>query len=486
MALQQRASIGFLWGTAERIAVRGGSFVVAMILARILGPANYGLVILASTIALLGQTLLSETFSEALIQATDIEPQHASSVFWLLTGAGLLATVALLAGADLLAIPFGEPDLAPLLRALSPLLLLAGLQAVPMALFKRDIDFRSLAATATGGTVVGGIVGIGLAFAGAGPWSLIASMLAQAVVATAALWHRSRFRPEWSFSHTHLAELWSYGQFTFLLRLAAFVSNQSPRLLVGYLFGPEALGIFSLGLRITETLTELVGLPAANVALPVIARLRHDPVLLKKTIISATQLSAMVAIPPFLCLAVTAPFAVPLLFGPKWIAAIPMVQALSLLGIVAANALVSINILRGLGRPAVTLGVTVSGAVVTLVVFLLAAPFGFAATVIAYVIRGYSIVVSMPFVIQRLTGIDAGSQYRALAPVLLAGGVTALAAEATVIGLQGALAPIVLLAAVIVVGGVCYAAALRIFAPRAMNLGLSILAQLRPGRGAAS
>ena len=333
MASKKQAAKGAFWATVERAATQGISLVVVLILARLLGPENYGVVTLAATIALLGQTLLGETFSQALIQTKTLEAEHVSSLFWVLSGTGLFAGGALFAAAGGLADLFALPALAPILRALTPLLVLTSLQAIPAALFKRDLDFRALAAASMGGTLLGGAAGVGLAFAGFGPWSLVANLLVQNTLVTAAIWRQSRFRPGFLYSHRHLKELWSYGQYTFFLRIAAFTANQSPRILICYLFGAAALGSFSLGLRIVEIMYQLLSLPAANVLLPVIAKVRHDPKKLERAILGSTLLAAMMSVPAFVGLALIAPTAVPLLFGLQWAQSAIIVQILAAYGI---------------------------------------------------------------------------------------------------------------------------------------------------------
>ena len=207
MASRRQAAHGAFWGLVERASTQGISFVVVLVLARLLGPENYGLVTLAATIALLGQTMLGETFSQALIQAKTLEPAHVSSLFWMLLGAGLAASLGLALAAGWLAGLFGATDLAPILRALSPLLLLTSLQAVPTALYKRELDFRAIALASTSGTLLGGVVGVGFALRGFGAWSLVANLLAQNAVVTVMIWRRSKFRPAWRYSHPHLRAL---------------------------------------------------------------------------------------------------------------------------------------------------------------------------------------------------------------------------------------------------------------------------------------
>ncbi|HXJ02593.1 MAG TPA: oligosaccharide flippase family protein, partial [Micropepsaceae bacterium] len=371
-----------------------------------------------------------------------------------------------------------------LLRALAPLLLLSALQAVPVALFKRALDFRALAASSTSGTLLGGVVGVALAYAGFGPWSLVANLLVQNSVVTLAIWRQSAFRPRLVFSWRHLRELWSYGQYTFLVRIAAFASNQSPRLLIGYLFGPAALGAFSLGLRVVEILYQLVCLPAVNVAVSVIAKIRDDPKKLTRTVLTATQLAAMISAPIFVGLALIAPLIVPLGFGAKWTASIPIIQILCVYGIVGSCALIWGAIIAGLGRPDVTLATTTTSAVVSVSVLLLAAPWGLAAASMAFVARGYLTMPFTPLIIARLTGIPAAVQYRVFAPVVLAVLIMAICVEATIIALGGVAAPFAMIAASIAVGVFSYGMTLYVVARPVLQLGMSFLTHLRPSQAA--
>ncbi len=482
MTSQRLATLGVFWGVIERATTQGVSFIVVLLLARLLGPESYGLVTLAATIALLGQSLLGETFSQALIQQKALEPAHASSLFWVLLGAGLAATVLQIALADTLAAMFGEPDLAPVLRALSPLLFIAALQAVPAALFKRELKFRALAAASVTGTVFGGLAGVALAYSGFGPWSIVANLLVQNALITASIWRQSTFRPSPAYSSSRFFDLWSYGQYTLLLRVAAFTANQGPRILVGYLFGPLALGAFSLGLRLIEMLYQLLTLPAVNVAIAMIAKLRDEPKGLERAILDVTQLSVMVSAPVFVMLALIAPFAVPVLFGPKWIESVAIIQILCAYGVVGACGLIWGSIVAGLGRPDITLRTTTIAAIVSLAVLLFTARYGVAAASIAFVIRGYVTLPFMPIVIARLTGIPARKQYGVLVPILGAVAIMAGLVEGLIMVLSGLLSPIALTAVAIVAGVLIYILALYVFASAALKLSTSFLAHLRPNR----
>ena len=481
MTTSRKAAHGMMWSTIERATTQGISFIVVLLLARLLGPHSYGLVAWAATIALLGQMLLGETFSQALIQERNLVSEHVSSLFWLLFAAGICATAVLFGFADSLSALFAEKSLAPILRALSPLLFLTALQAVPNALFRRQLDFKSIATASTLGTMTGGILGVVLAFSGFGIWSLVANLLAQNLIVTVTVWRKSSFRPQFAFSFPHLRQLWAYGQYTFLHRIAAFAANQGPRLLIGYIFGPAALGVLGLGLRIVEILYQLLTLPAVNVLTPLIASIRDDRKRLEKVILSATQLAAMASVPVYVVLAVTAPVAVPLFFGERWIAGVPVVQLLCIYGVVGSCGLIWQAIVSGLGRPDIMLKATTIAAIVNVSIIALTARWGLTAAAGAFVARGYLTLPFMPLVIARLTGVSAGKQYKVYAPIAAATVAMALIMQVSTASLATTLPALVILGLCFLVGTGGYLLTLYLIAKPAMRVGLSFLGHLRPG-----
>src|ERR1700750_869937 len=121
MITRRQTALGLFWSTVERAATQGISFIVVFLLARLLGPHDYGLVALAATIALFGQMLLGETFSQALIQQRALESTHSSSLFWVLAVAGFSVAAVQFVAAPAISEAFGQPGLTPVLRALSVL-----------------------------------------------------------------------------------------------------------------------------------------------------------------------------------------------------------------------------------------------------------------------------------------------------------------------------------------------------------------------------
>jgi O-antigen/teichoic acid export membrane protein len=260
----------------------------------------------------------------------------------------------------------------------------------------------------------------------------------------------------------------------------AILEAQGPRMLIGYLFGTAALGAFSFGLRMVDTLYQLLTLPAANVMVPVVARIRDEPKRFERAVLSATMLVATITVPIFVGLSLIAPVAVPLLFGQHWAESAVILQIIGFVGISNSIAQINRSVLAGLGRPDINLAMNVTAAIANVGLVLLTAPWGLTATAIAFVARGYVVMPIVLVVMTRLTGIGVAAQARVYCPVAVAAAVMALCVEGLLRGLGPGLSPAALTAAAVACGAASYVLALCLFGRPALKLGASILADLRP------
>jgi PST family polysaccharide transporter len=233
-------------------------------------------------------------------------------------------------------------------------------------------------------------------------------------------------------------------------------------------------------LRIVEILYQLLVMPATSVIVPLIAKIRETPLRLESAILGATQLVTMVAVPVYIALAITAPIAIPMIFGEKWTDSVPLLRLLCIYGVIASCGLIWQSILGGLGRPDVALKTTMVAAVTSVTVLLLGARWGLTAAAAAFVFRGYITFPFMPLVLAKLTGIPAARQYRVFVPVAAATTVMAGAISALMAALDGRLPPPLLLATVLVAGAAAYAATLLLVARTALQKGLAMLGHIHP------
>jgi O-antigen/teichoic acid export membrane protein len=307
------------------------SLGVVALLARLISPSEYGLVALASVYVAFGQVFISETVSEALVQRHALDPEHLDAAFWTMAMLGVFATVSGIAVAPLLGRLFSEQAVVPILQVISLRLLFDSLMTVPNALLLRRLDFKSFATRSLFANIAGGVAGVGLALAGGGAWALVTQQLINAAVTLAVVGANAGWFPRWTFSTVHARDLLAYSTFSGLSRLGYFLANNIDRVVIGFFLNATSLGIYSLAKRVTEMMNASITGVVVAVAHPHFAREQKDLVRLRQAFTSIMDKTVLCAFPAFFGLAAIAPDAVPLVFGAKWAAAVPVMQILSIL-----------------------------------------------------------------------------------------------------------------------------------------------------------
>lgn len=361
----------FLWTWG----VSGGSALTMLVLASLLGPDAFGLVALASVYVLLLQLLLDPGISQALIQRPDLEQRHLDSAFWFVAGMGVVLFAFSIALSRWWAQGSEEPDLPLIIGWLSLRVPLVGLTIVQQAVLRRTMDFRPLALRANVGVVAGAIVGVGMALTGWGYWSLVGQQLVEAAVGLVLLWRMSSWRPRFAFQPRALRELSGFSAASFLANVGVFAYMRGDAVVMGYFFGPAAVGIYRLALRLMNLCSD-IGTQAVNQAsLPEMSRHQHDPPRLREATLVCLHTAATITLSLLGVLAAISGDLFPLM-GEHWKPARLPLLVLCVLGLFQVVSIISTPMLQAVGRPGLnavlawiwgglTLGVVVAIGVVT-------------------------------------------------------------------------------------------------------------------------
>ena len=483
--LKKKAVRGSFWSAAESWCRHLIAAAVFVVLGRLLGPEDFGLIALALLVVGLAELAVSDTFAEALVQRETLEAGHCDAAFWFVLAVAALLSLLLLAAAAPLALLLGDPRAEPLMQALSPVVLLSALATVPIALLRRKLHMRPLAWRSFVGLLAGGSVGIGMALAGFGVWSLVGQLLATKVMELALVWPAARWRPGLSFDLARFRELRSYGLPMIGLRLTLYVNVNLPRLFAGVVLGAASLGLLQIALRLTALVKASLLNPVAQMALPTTARVQGDPLLVARVLSSASRLTALMALPSLAGLSLVAPLLVPLLLGEQWRESVPAVQLLALAGVPAALNRVNSSVLRGLGHARWQLYLALGSFVLLAGGTAAVAPLGIDVIALAVLAATVAMWPVKLYVFHRVTGLDVIGQLRDLLPIFLS---TVLMAGA--VGLWQAtvspdLAPPLALLSEIAVGAATFALAILAMARSALRDCLQVLAAARGAARAA-
>ena len=326
-----------------------------VVLARVLGPSDLGLAMLAIAVIYTLSEFIQFFFAEAIVQREELDAAHVSTAFWVTLGAATGMIALLLVGADRVALEVGAPDLGPLVRWMSPVLAFAAFNGTVSAMLRRTMEFKLLAVGVLVGRIVGSALAIWMALSGFGVWSVVTQQLALFGGSAVIFWLTAAWRPTLCFSLRHLRELTSFAGAKALGGALTSVNAHVLSLLAGHLFGTVGLGYVALARRVSGTLGSVIDGAARQVNMSVFSRQQNSRSVLLASVYGSTRVTCLLAFPVFTGLVVCAEDAVVLAFGPEWRPAVPLVQLFAV-GCILRTAIGPVRTtVEAVGRPALHL-----------------------------------------------------------------------------------------------------------------------------------
>lgn len=470
---------GAAWSVAGRVFELGVGVAAVALVARWVGPAAWGVFSLSYVVVGLVEIVVSDGPGDTLAQRRVLRSGHCNATFvgalavalagWAVIAAGATDIARWLSGGDLLA------QILPLRAATLPLTALA---VVPGALLIRAQRMKALAGAGAVAGVLAGLVGIATAWAGAGVWSLVAMELTRQGVQAALVLGLARWRPGVRARLRDASDLFGYTAHTWGALGLGYVNGQVPRLLIASTLGTEALGLYALAERIYDQVFSLLMAPLYQVLMPGIARVQADREAARGLATAMMRVAASIASPLYLGLAAVSGLLVPLVFGEAWLAAVPVVQLLMLLGLRSSMSIVQMSVVRGMGRADWHLRAAALGLLLTVVLVYAAVDYGLLAVTAAIVLRSVIMWVPYAHFVRQLTGLSAGQQSRAVAGP----GFAALAMAAITAGyvawLGTSIPAAAALAASVLLGATAYYLLLALLAPDAADFTRTAIVRL--------
>ena len=350
MSIRARVLRGLAWKAGAQIALQGSRVVVAIVLARLLAPHDYGIAGMVLVFTSLVLVFSDVALGAALVQRRLLTERDRSTAFWTSAAAGAVFTVIGVACSGPVARFYGEPEVQGLVAALSLGFFVNALAATQEALLVREMRFRSLELRMLAGTAVGAGVGIGIAAAGGGPWAIVSQQLAFGATSTAMIWRASPWRPTLQFSLASLRDLGSFSGNVFGHRLLFYLHRNVDNLLVGRFLGAGALGAYALAYNIMLLPFSRIAGPVQDVLFPAFSELQDQPRRIADLWMRATRVIGAVSVPSLAGLVVVAPDFVHVVLGERWTAVVPVLQVLAWVGLLQSLQTLNTNILQALDR----------------------------------------------------------------------------------------------------------------------------------------
>lgn len=384
MSIARQFSAGVAWMAAGNWAEQAINFAIFVVLARLLGADAFGLLAMAAAFVVFSEFLVRESLSEVLIAAEAPPPSLFDATFWalLVLGAGLCALLFL--AAPFIAGFYDQPQVAPLIRVLSLSVALIALTAVPVACLRREMRFRVLSLRAVAGVAAGGVVGIGMAFAGYGVWSLAGQRLVQVAVNVIMAWGAVTWRPGLRARGGDFRQVLGFGSQVLGLRAAELAATQVPMVVIGAVLGAGPLGLYAVAWRLVELSSFLIVTPLRMASQPAFAAMTRSGGVAADLLLTIARISGLVAFPLFFGMAALASPLVAVVFGAEWQGAAPPLAVLSLVGLYFCIEKVNQSFCLAAGRAGALTGIAWAEVATGAVAIWVASPHGLVAVAAAF------------------------------------------------------------------------------------------------------
>jgi len=388
MSVKQKFARSASWMVVGTTFNQISTFVVFIVLSRILSPAQFGLVAFATLFIDLSRPIITTGVPDALVRAPVWSQVYSSTAFWLNAVLAILVLIAII----LIGIPVvawtGHWDTFPFLVALSATLFIESLASVPTAILRRDFRYRELTVRTAISSIVSGAVGISCAFYGWGAWALVAQRTISTTVGLFFIWHSVKWIPDFTFDRKLGREIWKFASGLIGAQMLSNLNGQIAGLVVGIGLGPTSLALYRAGNRILLMVTQLTIAPIQRVALTAFSHVNERggiPEVYKRL----TGASAIIACPAFVGIGALSFDLIKFLFGAKWIASGGVMMASSLVvGVQVINYFFTPS-LAAKGNTRGPVYYFASAIVGNAFLGLLAVPFGLMAVVLSQTVRGY-------------------------------------------------------------------------------------------------
>ncbi|MDE6340273.1 MAG: lipopolysaccharide biosynthesis protein, partial [Muribaculaceae bacterium] len=305
-SLKNKTVKGTVWSTIERFSVQGIQFVVMIIMARILTPADYGLVGMLAIFIAISQSLIDSGFSQALIRKQDRTEVDNSTVFYFNIGVGILLYFLLFFSAPFIALFYNEPQLIPITRVIGLSLVFNSFTVVQRAILTINLDFKTQAKASFIGAILSGAVGIYMAYTGFGVWSIVWQQITNLFIVTILLWILSQWKPIFAYSWESFMELFGFGSKLLISGLLETIFRNLYLIVIGKFFKVSDLGYYTRAHQFTDFASSNITGVFQRVTYPVLCTIQDDDASLSDVYRKLLKTSAFIVFPLMMGLAAVA------------------------------------------------------------------------------------------------------------------------------------------------------------------------------------
>ena len=377
----------FFWRFAERCGAQFVTLIVSIVLARILTPSDFGTVSLVMVFTTIMQVFVDSGLGTALIQKKDADDLDFSSVFYFNFAVCLILYAGMFVAAPYIASFYNDPSLTAIIRVISLTIVISGMKGIQQSYVSRNMLFKRFFFATLGGTVFSAFVGIGMAYAGYGVWSIVAQQLSNTAIDTLILWITVKWRPRRMFSWTRLKGLLSYGWKLLASSLLDTVYNNLRNLIIGKIYTSADLAYYNQGDKFPKVIVTNINASIDSVLLPSMAGEQDHAERVKSMTRRAIKTSTYIMAPLMMGLLFCAEPVVVLLLTDKWLPCVPYLRIFCFTYMFWPIHTANLNAIKAMGRSDLFLRLEVVKKIIGLVLLSLTMK-------ISVMAMAYSLIVS--------------------------------------------------------------------------------------------
>ena len=341
-----------VWAGMTSVMTQGLDFLRLFVLAALLSPAQFGVMGIALVSLAAIQQFTKLGIKEALIQNPDEDVSNYLDTAWLLNLArGVLLFAVLFGLAPFLAEFFDEPRATNVIRVISVVPLLYGLQNPTVVYFEKDLQFQKRFVQRVSAAAAGAVIAIAIALVYPSVWALVAGVIVREAGLIIASYLLDPYRPSLSFDMSRAKEILGFGKWITGLALIVFLNNQGDDIFVGWFLTASALGLYQFAYRISTLPSTQVSNVVSSVIFPAYSQVQHDDELLRDGYLRTLKLVATVTFPMTIGIVLTVQPFIRGFLGTKWLPAVTVVQILAVWGLLVALGSTSSPLFKAIGRP---------------------------------------------------------------------------------------------------------------------------------------
>lgn len=409
----------FLWRFLERCGAQGVTFIVSIVLARLLDPDVYGTLALVTVFTSILQVFVDSGLANSLIQKKDADDLDFSSVFYFNILICLLLYGLMFAAAPWIADFYNSPDLTTVIRVLSLTLVISGVKNIQQAYVSRNMLFKRFFWATLAGTLTAAVTGIVMAYCGFGVWALVAQYLVNLLIDTVVLWITVKWRPKLMFSWERLKALLSYGWKLLASSLLDNVYNNVRQLVIGKLYTSSDLAYYNQGKKFPDVIISNIGTSIDSVLFPTLSKAQDDTAAVRAMTRRSIRMSSYLMAPLMIGLACVAESLVSVFLTDKWLPCVLYLQIYCIVYLLHPIQSANLNAIKAMGRSDIFLTMDIIKRVFSFSILFISVWFGINAIAYSSLIASVFTLFLNAWPNRKLLGYTYREQLMDIAPPIL-------------------------------------------------------------------